>query len=230
MIHDERPNDDALARELRASLSTLAASGRPSLAAITSRGRAYQRRRLAGFAGFGVAGAATGTALALGLAAVLGAAPGGGAIQPTARSTGTIRTAAFTLTSNANGTDTLTLTGGQLFDPAVLQRALAQHGISALVKTDAWCSSNPAAPNPATIGVLAFSSPVKPSPGGLPALGERVQGRIGSHVTAVINPAAMPSGTELFFGYYYSDQGLSPNLIYTRSYTCVSGEQPPANG
>jgi len=40
----------------------------------------------------------------------------------------------------------------------------------------------------------------------------------------------MPSGTELLFGYYDGDHALSPNLIYTRSYTCVSGAQPPANG
>ena len=39
------------------------------------RGRAHRRRRLAGFAGTGVAGVAAGTALALGLTGVLGAAP-----------------------------------------------------------------------------------------------------------------------------------------------------------
>jgi hypothetical protein len=234
MINDERPNDSALTRELRDSLSALTVPGRPSLAAITSRGRARQRRHRAGFAGLGVTGAIAGTAVTLALAGVLGIGPLGGTGTippgpPTARSTGTIRTAAFTLTGNANGTDTLTLTAGQVFDPAVLQRALAQHGIPALVKADAWCSSSPAAPNLASIGVLAFSSPVKTSQGGQP-LGSRVQGRIGSHISAVINPAAMPSGTELFFGYYDSDHALSPNLIYTRSYTCVSGEQPPANG
>ncbi|MBV9095184.1 MAG: hypothetical protein JO132_15120 [Streptosporangiaceae bacterium] len=222
MTHDERPNDSAVTWELRDSLSALTVPGRPSLAAITSRGRARQRRRRAGFAGLGVTGAIAGTAVAVGLTGVLGASSLGGA--------GTIRTAAFTLTSNANGTDTLTLTAGQVFDPALLQRALAQRGIPALVKTDAWCSSSLAAPNPASIGVLAFSSPVKSSQGGLPALGFREQGRIGAHIVAVINPAKMPSGTGLFFGYYDRDHALSPNLIYTRSYTCVSGEQPPANG
>jgi len=235
MIHDERPNDSALGWELRDSLSALTVPERPSLAAITSRGRARQRRRRSGFAGLGAAGAIAGTAVAVGLTGVLGAAPlnGTGTISsgaPTARGTGAIRTAAFTLTSNANGTETLTLTVGQVFDPAVLQRALAQDGIPALVKTDTWCSSSPAAPNPASIGVLAFSSPVKSSDGGLPALGYRQQGRVGAGIVAVINPAKVPSGTELFFGYYDSDQALSPNLIDTRSYTCVSGEQPPANG
>ena len=86
MNHDEHPNDSTLTTELRDALSELAAPERPPLAAITSRGRAHQRRRLAGFAGLGVAGVAAGIALALGLTGVLGAAP--------ARGTGTIRTAA----------------------------------------------------------------------------------------------------------------------------------------
>lgn len=232
MTYDELPNDSALARELRDSLAALTVPERPPLAAIISRGRVSQQRRRAGFAGLGVAGAIAGTAVAFGLTGVLGAAPLGGTGTippgpPAARGTGTIRTAAFTLISNPNGTDTLTLTGGQMFDPAVLQRALAQHDIPALVKTDTWCSSSPAAPDPASIGVLAFSSPVKSSQGGPPALGYREQGPIGSHIVAVINAAAMPSGTELFFDYY--NNGLSPSLIYTHSHTCVDGEPPPAN-
>ena len=76
MNHDDAdPNDSALTRELRDALSELAAPERPPLAAITSRGRAHQRRRLAGFAGLGVTGAAAGTALALGLTGALGVGP-----------------------------------------------------------------------------------------------------------------------------------------------------------
>ena len=118
--------------------------GRPPLAAITGRGRVHRRRRRAGFAGLGGAAAAVVIALALGLAGVFGAAP--------ARGTGTIQTAAFTLTSYANGTVSLKLS--QMFDPAALQQALARHGIPALVKTGTYCSSSPAAPSPTRIGVL----------------------------------------------------------------------------
>jgi ferric-dicitrate binding protein FerR (iron transport regulator) len=96
MNHNEHRSDSALTRELCDSLSELAAPERPPLAAITSRGRTHRRRRLAGYAGLGGTGVAAGAALALGLTGVLGAAP--------ARSAGTIRTAAFTLTRNANGT------------------------------------------------------------------------------------------------------------------------------
>ena len=83
MNHDENPNDSALTRELRDALSELATPERPPLAAITSRGRAHQRRRLAGFAGLGVTGVAAGTALALGLTGALGAAPARSTVRPT---------------------------------------------------------------------------------------------------------------------------------------------------
>ncbi len=227
MNYDEHLNDSTLTRELRDSLSEVAAPERPPLAAITNRGRAHRRRRLASFAGLGGAGVAAGTALALSLTGVLGAAPARstgtiGTAAP-ARSTGTIRTAAFTLTSNANGTDTLTLTNGQMLDPAALQQALGQHGIPALVKTGTSCSSNPAAPDPYSIGVLSNRPRVKPAAPYSPALSRRV-----AHTVTVINPAAMPSGTELFFGYFNSDHALFFDLIYTNSYTCSNG-QPPAS-
>ena len=207
MNYNEHPDDSALARELRESLFEVAAPERPPLAAISNRGRAYQRRQLAGFAGLGVAGVAAGSALVLGLTGVLGAAP--------ARSAGTIRTAAFTLTSNANGTDTLTLTDSQILDPAALQQALAQHGIPALVKTDAFCYSRPAPP--------------------LAAVLSHHHGPLADGSVTVINPAAMPSGTELFFYVFYgpaagqsnSEHQFAVNLIYTNSYACSVGQIDP---
>jgi hypothetical protein len=235
MNHDEHPNDTGLTRELRDSLSELAAPDRPPLRAIIDRGRAHRRRRRARFAGLGATGVAASGALALGLTGVLGAAPasGIGAIRSSAaHGTDTIRTAAFTLTSNANGTDTLTLTRSQMFDPAALQRALAQHGIPALVKTGTYCSSSPAAPDPASLGVLSIRPPVKPPhPGAIRVPSDLKPPdlrQIIDHTVTVINPAAMPSGTELFFGYFNSDHALFVDLIYAKSYTCSSGQQPPA--
>jgi hypothetical protein len=38
----------------------------------------------------------------------------------------------------------------------------------------------------------------------------------------VINPAAMPSGTELFFGYSTSIHALFTDLIYASSYACIN--------
>ncbi len=230
MNHNEHPNETTLTQELRDALSAVAAPERPLLAAIASRGRAHRRRRLAGFAGLGVTGVAAGTALVLSLTGALGAAPARstGPIRTAGpRSTGMIRTAAFTIVANANGTSTLTLTASQVLDPATLQHALAQHGIPALVKTSTYCSSNPAAPDPASVGVLTVQlANGTPVPGQAPAVKARASFLPPATVT-VINPAAMPAGTELFFDYVNSDHGLFFDLIYTSSYTCSNG-QPPA--
>jgi hypothetical protein len=227
MNHDEHPNDAALTLELRDSVAELAVPGRPPVAAITSRGRVRRRRRLGGFAGLGGTCAAAIIALALGLAGVFGASP--------TRGTG----AAFTLTSYANGTVSLKVS--QLFDPAALQRALAQHGIPALVKIGAYCSSSPAAPSPAGEGVLlppgGAGTPHRaaPGPGGqgiiesgnFPVKPSQLAPMV-DPVTMVINPAAMPSGTELFIGYFNIGYTVFFDLIYTSSHTCSNAQQPPA--
>ena len=188
-------------------------------------------------------------ALALGLAGVLGAAParstaaigsatsahGSNAIGSAApaRGASTIRTAAFTLTSNANGTDTLALrlTMRRMFDATALQQALAQRGISAVVKTDAYCFSNPAAPDPVSIGVLSARPPVKPQRGLVHTSKNPAPGALKSLIAGtvtVINPAAIPSGTELSFDYSSSGSTLSANLIYPHSYSCRAGSPPQA--
>ena len=43
-----------------------------------------------------------------------------------------------------------------------------------------------------------------------------------AHTVTVINPAAIPSGTELFFGYSTNIHAVFTDLIYTSSYTCSS--------
>jgi hypothetical protein len=205
---------------------------RPPLAAITDRGRVYQRRRLAGLAGLGVACAVTGIALVLGLTGVLGAAP---------TRNGTAQTAAFTLTSYTNGTVSLKLS--QVFDPAALQRALAQHGTRALVKVGSYCSSSPAAPSSIRLGVLPGASPgpagtrrrAAPGLGNGQGIWESVTlpvkpsqlAPMVDPISMVINPAAMPAGTELFIGYFDLAQTIVVNLIYTSSHTCRNTQQPP---
>jgi|HubBroStandDraft_6_1064221.scaffolds.fasta_scaffold663696_1 hypothetical protein len=194
---------------------------------IVSRSRAIRargHRRLA--ACLTAATAAGSVVLGLGLSGAHGAAPNGG--TGTIHGTGTIRTAAFTLTRNANGTDTLTLTHSQIFDPAAFQQALAQHGIPALVKTGTYCTSNPPAPDPASIGVLSLRAPVKQEPprGVFTHLTPSEMNRIAAGTRTVINPAAMPTGTELFFSYVNSGHALFFDLIYTSSYTC-SNALPP---
>jgi hypothetical protein len=252
MNYDEHPDDSTLTRKLRDDLSALAVCERPPLATITSRGRARQRRRLAALGGLGSAGLAAGAALALGLTGGLGTGGlgAGGLDTGTARgaatsttgiaapvqgpsTTGTIRTAAFILTSNGNGTDTLTLTMSQVFDPAVFQRALAQHGIPAIVKTDdTFCASSPAPLDPVSSGVLTAQLPFKLARKGMArvAPGEPKSGDLGkllADTKTVINPAAIPAGTELFFSYSPTGHALYFALIYKSHYTCSYG-QPPA--
>jgi hypothetical protein len=231
MNHEETLTDSALTRELRDALSELPTPGRPPLAAITGRGRAHRRGRRAGFAGLGVTGAAAGVALALGLSGAFAVTPArstgpihvASPAPSTATTLGKIQTAAFILTSNANGTDTLTLTMNQMLDPATLQQALTQHGIPALVKTGTYCTSSPAPPDPVRAGVLSTQLPagiphtMVPAPSG-PAPSQVQQ--MAAHTATVINPAAMPTGTELFFGYSSSIHAIFTDLIYTSSYTC----------
>jgi hypothetical protein len=224
MNEDEHPDDSTLTRELRDALSKVAAPERPPLAAITNRGRAHQRRRLAGFAGLGVTGVAAATALALGLTGVLGGAP--------ARSTGTIRTAAFVLTRNANGTDTLTFSKSHALKPAALQQALAQDGIRALVKINTDCSSNPAPPSASSLGVVSIQLP-DGTPVSIPTTHEPGT-LIPANAVIVFKPSAMPTGTEMFVGYRsYGTRAIHTrlnafHLIYTNSYTCSNGF--PADG
>ena len=204
---------EELAREgMRQVTATLHAS--PDLAA-----RAYaqhKRRRRAGIAGLGVAGAAAGTALALGLTGVLGPAR--------ARSTGTIRTLSFTLVSNANGTATLTINPKELLDPAALQNDLQQDGIPAIVTSGSFCTSDPA---PA-----GFSQAVTSNPSGE---GTATPGS-GPQPTITIDPSAIPAGAELSVGYfqltsgqYAGSQQADMVLIDTNSYTCTS-TPPDPNG
>jgi hypothetical protein len=231
MNYDGNPNDSVLTMELRDALSELATPRRPPLKTITNRSSRRQRRRLAGFACLGATVAAAVAALALGVTAGLNAAPTRSAnairSKAPAHSTGptadTIRTPAFILTGNVNGTDTLTLTMSQVLDAATLQQALTEHDIPALVKSGTYCTSNPAPPDPVSAGVLSIQPPAGSphetvtTPSSPPA--SQVN-QMAAHTVTVINPAALPSGTELFFGYSSTDHAVFTDLIDTGSYTC----------
>jgi hypothetical protein len=223
---------DELERELRRVFARRAAEyqnaarARQRLLQRDYQPRGNRRRRLT--AGITAVAAAGALACGLALSGVLGPAP--------ARATGTVRTAAFLLTRDANGTVTLTLAKGQVIhEPAVLQRALAHDGIPALVKIDTDCSSDPAPPLPSSIGVVSIHLPDgtavpvpttrKPAP------------PIPANAVIVINPSAMPAGTEMFLGYRSGLPQAFPirlrafHLIYAGSYTCSHGFPPgPAAG
>lgn len=221
--------------ELRDSLTHLDVPECPPLAAIVERGR-KQRRRRGRLASVGVAAIAAGGVLALGLTGVHNGAPR----STTSKQSNprTLRTTAFTLVSYANGKVKLTLTNSQVFDPAVLRRALAQDGIPALVRRDVYCYSTPAPPDPNGIGVLSIRPRLKTPLGLAPAKALlKLYGQhaprpdlkaLINHTVTVINPAKMPAGTELAFDYAPGEHLLAVDLVYTNSHVCRSG-QPPAH-
>jgi hypothetical protein len=212
-VHDEMSDNEVL-RAASDSLSGIPMANPPDVEAIMARGRARRRRRLSAVAGLSVAGAAAGTALALGLTGVLGPA----------RTPGTIRTASFTLVSNSNGTATLTINPKELLDPAALQNDLAQYGIPAKVTTGSFCSSDPP---PAGFSQVVSSYPAGPS---------TATPQSDVQPTITIDPSAMPTGAELSVGYfqlssgeYSGEQQADVVLIDTSSYTCTS-TPPDPNG
>ena len=193
-----------LTSELQRMAGDAARQARPPAAADIIRQGDRRRRRsltrqaLGGLSVAGVAGA--GVALGLGLT---GSVP--------THATGTIRTAAFTLVSNADGTATLTINNNALFDPGALQRDLEHDGIPAKVTAGRFCSSDPA---PAAASQVVSVPKIQP----------------GQAPTAVIDPAAMPAGTELSVGIYQLANGGRAflGLIDPGSYTCTSTAPNPA--
>ncbi|MGH3845317.1 MAG: hypothetical protein ACRDS0_28390 [Pseudonocardiaceae bacterium] len=191
------------------SLSGIPMASPPDVEAIMARGRARRRHRLSAAAGLSVA-AAAGAALAMLLTGVLGPA----------RTPGTIRTAAFTLVSNTNGTATLTLNPKQLLDPAALQSDLAQYGIPAKVTSGSFCSSDSP---PADFAQVVSFYPAGPG---------TATPQSGVQPTITIDPSAMPAGAELSFGYFQLPSGEQQAdfvLINSNSYTCTS-TPPDLNG
>ncbi len=224
MSDTDQMTDSAELRELRDSLSNLAMPERPRLEAITARGRARRRQRLSRSAAMSVAGVATVTALALGLTGALGPAR----VHDTARTLapGTIRTAAFKLVKNANGTATLTINPKVLLDPATLQSDLAKYGIPAKVTSGSYCSSDPA---PGGFSrVVSMQPPGDPTP--TADSGEQ-SANSGVKPGVTFDPVAMPAGTELSFGYFQTHSGQTEDLLFalidTGSYTCTSTPPGP---
>ncbi len=208
-MHDEMSDNEVL-RAASDSLSAIPMASPPDVGTIMARGRARRRRRLSAVAGLSVA--AAGTALAVGLTGVLG---------PT-RTPGTIRTASFTLASNANGTATLTINPKELLDPAALQSDLAHDGIPAKVTSGSFCSSDPHPAGFAQVVSVNWPSNVSPQSGVQP--------------TITIDPSAMPAGAELSVGYFQLSSGEAAGqqqadvvLIDTSSNTCTS-TPPDPNG
>jgi hypothetical protein len=156
---------------------------------IVTAGRARRRRRRVTFAATGVVAV---TGVALGVPALShpsttppgpGLATGAGAVH--------IRTAAFTLDGQADGTLRVTWDKEKYFqDHAGLQRALRAAGFPVLIKEGVFCKG------PQDDGYLSPS-------GGGHGVERVVHGTRQSNgrVDLVFDPTAMPPGKQLFIGY-----------------------------
>ena len=205
-IHDELSDDEVL-RVVSESLAGGSVASPPGVESIIDRGREHRRRRGLAIAGLSVVGVAASSALALALTGVLSPA----------QTPDSIRTVAFTLVSNSDGTATLTFNPGELFDPAELQSDLARYGIPAQVTSGRYCTSDP---EPA-----GFSQVVS-----LPGPGTRQAGS-GQQPSITIDPSAMPDGTQLSIGNFQlgtGEQQADMDLIDAGSYTCTT--TPPSLG
>ena len=205
-VHDEMSDNEVL-RAASDSLSAIPMANPPDVEAIMARGRARRQHRLSAVAGLSVAAAAAaGTALVLGLTGALGPA----------RTSGTIRTASFTLVSNPNGTATLTISPKELLDPAALQSDLAKYGIPAKVTTGSFCSSDPA---PAGFSRVVSSHPAGP---------DTATPHNGVQPTIAIDPAAMPAGTELSVGDFQLTLGRAAGRLCAHRHQLLHLQQHPA--
>jgi hypothetical protein len=208
-IHEDLSDNEVL-RTASDSLAGMPVAAAPDVAEIMARSRARRRRRISAAAGLSAVAAVT--ALALSLTGTFGQA----------RTPGVIRTAAFTLVSNSDGTATLTINPKELLDPAALQNDFAQYGIPAKVTSGSFCTSDPA---PAGFSQVVSGLPGGPSTATPTAVPQPA---------LTIDPAAIPAGTELSLGYFQLTSGPNAGeqqadfvLINTNSYTCTTTAPDP---
>jgi hypothetical protein len=167
--------------------------------------RTSQRAR---YATAGLAAAAVAAALAVGISYGTASGP-----SPAAGGGAQTHLAAFSVVANADGTVTLELNQGQLFNPATLRQALAKAGVPALVTVGYVCTADFASD--------ALNQVISRAPG--------QSGGSGGHSVTVITPSAIPPGQELSIGYFANGSGLHISLVPDNAHlTCSS--TPPFTG
>jgi hypothetical protein len=209
------PDDCAVLSAVRDSLSGWPVPVAPRLEAITARGRARRRRRLGGLA---VAAASTCAAAGACATLAVGLTGGGGPAAPASRQPAPpVQLAAFSVVTRPDGDTTLTLYPGQVANPDAVRRALAQHGIPALVTAGRFCrTAEQPAPGVGQVVVLPPEHP-RLTPGHRPS--GPGPGLI------VIHGSAIPRGVKLSIGYRQGsgEKEISFSLIQAGApLTCAS--------
>ena len=208
-------NDSAVLSAVRDSISGLPMPAAPRLEAITARGRARRRRR-AGW--LSIAGAGACAALVAGLAG------GGGSAGPKAqagpapqRDATQVHLAAFSVAAGPDGSTTLILYPGQVANPGAVRRALAEHGIPALVTAGRFCRTADQ-PSPGVGDVAVFGG--KPHPFG-PGQGPG---------PVVIYGSRIPRGVELSIGYRQNPQKYEISFTLIKAGAPLTCTSIPDNG
>ena len=207
MNDNDELNDSAVLSAVRDSISGVPIPAAPRLQAITARGRARRRRRRLG--GLSLAAAGACAALVVGSGPAVPAPSARPAPQHQAPA---VHLAAFSVVAGPGGATTLTLFPGQVADPNAVRRALAEHGIPALVTAGKFCRT--ADQPPPGVGEVVMLSAGQPHV----TNGQR-------HGPIVIYGSRIPSGVELSIGYRQDpqDHEISFTLIQAGApLTCTS--------
>jgi hypothetical protein len=155
-------------------------------------------------------------------------APGQGMATGTGASGTHVRTVAYTLDTQANGTIKLTWTKrAYLRDPSGLQAALRRAGFPVLIKVGQFCKG------PRDDGYLDPSGQGR----GVGKVMRAGPNRDGTDVVITFYPRAMPAHTELFIGYLSPAQlsvtqgrpGSVERLVPTGTSLVCTTQAPPAH-
>ncbi|WP_327002095.1 hypothetical protein OHA72_44305 [Dactylosporangium sp. NBC_01737] len=189
-------NDDEVLGAVKMTLADVQMD-RP-LEAIEQRGQAWRRnRRLLGVAAGGGLAAAAALALTLPMvnqpAGTTRAGSGPAAGGSTTGTTAAMQPVAFTVTRQADSTVKLTLELRQVFDAEALQRALADAGIPAEVRTGVLCAPRDSE-LPEAEQAYRFEQVTSPD------------GAVNRYVL-VIAPSKMPEASRLYFSILMTDGG-----------------------
>lgn len=209
-------NDSAELSAVRDSISGWPMPTAPRLEAIMARGRVRRRRRLGGLS---IAGAGVCAALVVGLAGGWGSAQPAPQARPAPQHGALpVHLAAFSVVDGPDGTTTLTLYPGQVANPNAVRRALAEHGIPALVTAGKFCRTA-VQPAPGVGDVLMLGGPKHLTPGH----GQRP-------APIVIYGSRIPSGVELSIGYRQDPQDKEISFTLIVAGAPLSCTSIPDNG
>jgi hypothetical protein len=165
---------------------------------------------------------------AVGVAFAARPAPGQGLATGVGGSSVHVRTVAYTVDTQANGTIKLTWTKqAYIQDPSGLQAALRRAGFPVLIKVGEFCKG------PGDDGYLDPSGQGR----GVGEVMRAGAGRNGTDVVFTFYPRAMPAGTELFIGYLTPAQlaitrgrpGSVERLVPTGKPVVCTTQAPPAH-